>query len=113
MTNSADAERRILSSAVEDYTGLWELLWELSTARSGGVSNADRALAETALRSLLDRGWVALYRGREFAGEEQPVPAMEFDSVLAQDESWSEPAKGAIQVRVAATQAGEDEFRRT
>jgi hypothetical protein len=49
-------ERKIMSMALEDWTGLWEPLWYLKTVAPELEPEASEKLVESALWSLYSRG---------------------------------------------------------
>ena len=103
-------ERAILFAAIEDYTGLWELRWELEADPSAPEKQLAQEARE-ALRSLLQEGFVSLFRGDRFAGEQTVVPPAEIESVLSVDSNWVEPEAGTrVHIRVGATAAGESAY---
>ncbi len=88
----------ILERAVEDYTGLWELL-PLDTSNSSTAVRAE-------VQELLKRGWVTLFRGISFDGDEKVVDS-EIDEVLRDKHSWRVPEGSQVHFRIGATVAGE------
>lgn len=105
--NATKIEREILSAAVEDYTGLWEILWQLNTDYPEKPPEANRRMAADAIVSLAERGLIALYLGAEFPAGARRIEPAEVSSVLDADAHWNEPAAHAEHVRLAATDSGE------
>jgi len=112
MISDQQTERILLSSANEDYVGLYELIWELNAKFPETTLAEKYGAAERAARKLLDLGWLSLYRtdpgwksfrelDRTFAEEELSDPT-----------SWYPVKHSASEVEgvcivLAATEAGE------
>ena len=105
-----EMERLALERAVEDFTGLWELAWDFD-ARFPGRGDDVVPNARKAIDDLLERGWVSLYRGVRFDGDQVAVPSTEAKRLLARKESWQEPAPSEVQLRIGATPKGELAYR--
>ena len=57
-----EAEARLLSSANEDYTGLYEAVWELNSAYPKASLGDKYDAAKDAICALLSKGFVSLYK---------------------------------------------------
>lgn len=112
MINSKDAKRLVLTSATEDYTGLYEVVWELNTMYSTASLGGKYAAAETAVRELLQQGWIALYRRRDGGTDEtyEPIEATSIEEVLTNPVSWY-PDYGGVCIVLASTEEGERAYR--
>lgn len=108
--NANRIEQEVLSAAVEDYTGLWEILWQLNNEFPGAPPFENRRAATRVIASLVDRGLVALYLGSDFPSGARRIALDEVAEVLRADANWSEPPPHAEHVRLAATDAGEREL---
>ena len=102
-----DDVKAILWLAIEDYSGLWEAVWELRTDHPevGAAVLADRARDH--LVDLIDRGLVRLYRCQEPYGDLAEIEDHEVGEVLATAENWFEPGPGSVSIRFGATASGE------
>lgn len=104
-----EALAELLELVVEEDSGLWELAWRLQTF--GLEPPESRRVAEAALRELLARGWVEVYRRPEARGGPGAPGPSGPDAALAQEASWQEPeGPGAAEVRVRATASGRRAF---
>jgi hypothetical protein len=103
-----DLARSILERSVEDYTGLWELL---SLDELPPHAHSAQAPAEliAGVRDLLERGWVALFLGNLFDGDQQEITSNP-DKILSDVNSWRPPDKDKAHIRLAATSSGEDAY---
>lgn len=110
--NPATVEREILDMATEDFCGLWEIIWRLRDLSPRGLTLELRNKAESAVRELLAKGWIELYRCAGVSVEEKLIPIDELDRVLSEPASWKEPSKGSVQFLLAATPRGERVYYR-
>ena len=101
-------EEKALWLAIEDYSGLWEVFWEMDPELT---QTQKREIAEQAVRSLLARGWIALYRCYGVSEEEQPLPLAEYEGALSDPANWNTPTAGSVQVLIGATEEGKRAYR--
>ena len=98
----------ILDLAVEDFYGLWELVWRLQTCDPGLSRERAIQAARSALVALHEQDLVELYRGTK--GDPLPITAADVPSLLAEEESWNEPREGTGTLLFGATQKGEEVY---
>ena len=103
-------ERKILWAAIEDYAGLWELVWELNTSFPQIPEIDRRSGAEAIVRSLLARGYVRLFERNRVGENEKLVPNERWEDLLRDEARWREPVGGATEILIAATDAGEEYY---
>jgi hypothetical protein len=110
----SDTERRVLDSASEDYTQLWELQAPLTlieedeegrVRRRDEQAPASRAELVRAVERLLRLGLIQLVR-RTGVDERTPVDEPARAAVLADGDRWR--ADGPNDIEVVATDAGHD-----
>lgn len=102
----------VLWLAIEEASGLWEVLWDLKP-KYPTVSEEERfAEASKAVSELVSRGWVEVYRSREPSGALEPVPPSSVGSLLADRANWEEPRNGDTSIRIAATDRGRRKLTR-
>ena len=111
--NTLSAETNaILWASIEDYFGLWEVVWEL---RSEPLNVPDKDCLESAqqiVRGLLGKRWVKLYGRRGVTFKEEPLPEEEWATILADNAAWSEPENAnALAVLIASTDEGEAAYQ--
>ncbi|HEX5495988.1 MAG TPA: hypothetical protein VFX70_15575 [Mycobacteriales bacterium] len=102
--------RAILWLAIEDFAGLWEVVWQLRSITPEAQEPELRESARRIVSDLLRRGWVNLYECQEPYGEMRKVPSADAAGLLARETYWSEPAADAVSIRVGATTSGEAAF---
>lgn len=104
----------ILDMAVDDFIGLWEILWRTRSLVPEGREEEVRLTATDQTRDLLEQGLVALFRGTRFAGDEVPLSRDEALAVLSDADQWEPPPQGdATHVRLAATREGEKAYQQS
>lgn len=95
-----DLDAMILDLANDDYTGLWEFIWQAEAARDGIRRDEIRATLGLAIERLILAGKLEIFRGVSFTGEEQPISGNQAHSVLANPRSWEPAAAGEAHIRV-------------
>jgi hypothetical protein len=103
--NASVVQRELLSLSVEDFYGLWEVLWRVRNLYPERPDSELKEIAETAVRQLLSNGWIALYR--QAGVERTEIRADEVDALLWDPGNWIEPTSKLSSVVIGATAAGE------
>lgn len=95
---------RILYSATEDWTALWELVVDVSTYSDRNIPRARRIVLR-----FLDRGWLTFVRERLEPFERDDVADDQARTELADDEvwNWDGPRNPAGELMAVATDKGE------
>ena len=104
---------RIIVLAVEDYSGLWEVIWEINSSFPELSKNDKLSKAKKAIKILKDAGWVAFYYCSEPYGELTPIQARKIDQIIENDLSW-EPihqVEGVRSIRITTTDKGERAYQ--
>lgn len=104
-------KRTLLWAAIEDYSGLWEAVWELRSVHPEMSTKSLEATARGILEELLREGNIDLYWCQEPYGDMTLVPESEAAGLLAADEAFADPAEDALSVRFSATPSGEALYR--
>jgi hypothetical protein len=97
----------ILSSAVEDFCGMWEVLWALRSRYPDATEIELKDVAINEMLELLRSDLIRLYSGDLFEGEEKALKTEEASSEILLAENWIPPQQGKPHVRFAATEHGE------
>ena len=109
MINTKEAIKKIIWAAIEDYIGVWEIPWELSS-----LSDSDSEklrISKKIVELLLKRNLVKLYSCKEPYGE--MIELSNFDEemkILNDDKIWNTPKENDIGIRIGATQIGQDYY---
>ncbi|HEV7935273.1 MAG TPA: hypothetical protein VGP70_23545 [Actinomadura sp.] len=107
MTTEEQFRKAVLWAAIEDYSGLWEIVWELNTLDPEGAEKQHIQMSKAIVRDFLNRDWVQLFWCQEPYGGVTLIAEKEIGQVLADAASWMPPDPEAVSVRVSATDAGE------
>ena len=112
MIDPKTTEAEILSSGAEDWFGLYEIVWGLNSKHPGTSMGDKYQAAEAALRSLLARGWVQLYR-EVGTGQgplrHDPIDPSAYDEILSNPTGWY-PEYDGIRIVYTATPAGQQAY---
>ena len=103
--------KKILWLGMEDYSGLWEILWELNTLYPEISETKKYELAQNTVQALIDKGYLNLYRCEEPYDKLSKVSSNEAYSLIDDFESWKEPKPNSISLRIGTTQKGEDAYK--
>ena len=110
--NLPTQQRKILEMCTEDVYGLWEILWGLQDLFPDSTRSALRNTAESALKELLAKGWICLFRRSGTAGEEVVLQPEEAGIAISDQRNWDEPTIDSEQIVVGATAEGEEAYYR-
>ncbi len=115
MISDQRTERILLSTANEDYTGLYELIWVLNTKFPDAPLGEKYSAAERATRKLLDLGWVRLYRTDLRWQRFEELDTSSAKEALSEPTSWYPvkswgPESEGVLIVFAATEAGEQAY---
>jgi len=99
--------KTLLWLAIEDYSGLWEAVWELRSLHPRADSDELIATSKEVLAGFLRDGLIELYRCVEPYGDMTRVDDGDAPRLLEVAEGWDAPEDGALSVRFSATSAGE------
>jgi hypothetical protein len=103
--------RRVLWLAIEDYSGLWEVIWELNAQIPNRESDRTRVLAKRLVYDLLAKGLIQIYQCQEPDGDPVAVSADAGKKALEQTEAWEPPRFDGSSWRIGATDEGERAYR--
>jgi hypothetical protein len=111
----------LLADAVDDWYGLYEIIWGLRVLYPHADDAERRAVGEAALRDLVAKGWACLLAATytNDGSKRRPLSPAETEAALGDDASWADPvvdeAEGAVEesrdtgperVEFTATDAG-------
>ena len=105
-------EAELFYDAADDFFGLWESIAGMRSLFPNYSDTRLREVAEKTLRSLISKGWIALYRRKAFEPEGIPLAPHEVEAALANDENWQPPtAVGSDEICYSATEEGDHAYR--
>lgn len=97
---------KILWSSIEDYVGLWELVWELN---SSGLSDS-RSLVDSILKYLLKEKLIKLYYSKWGKDELLEIDNEHVSSLLLDSKYWEAPSLDQLCIKVGSTIKGEEYY---
>ena len=102
-------EREVLELVVEDYYGLWEIVWRLENV-FGPYPNSAAGEAARIVEGLRSHGLVTLWV-REWTDDE-PLPLGQTGHVvnLRNPSTWAVPPPDQHQILITATELGRGEL---
>lgn len=110
-TPTLEAARSIvLTCAVEDYSGLYEVLWDLNARFPDTSDDARLRVAQTAVEQLLREGLVEIFAARWAQDSFDAIPKEQALELLHDLTSW-QPAEEYF--CVGATSDGEELWRKS
>ncbi|MDR0312790.1 MAG: hypothetical protein LBI14_04265 [Treponema sp.] len=100
-------EEKILWAAIEDYAGLWEVIWEFGNEIPPISFNEIQAT----VLSLFNQGCIELFRCKEPYGEVVKIDDGCMD-ILSDKANWDTPNQStSSSVRISVTESGERLYR--
>ena len=103
--DQSKVERVALLQAIEDFSGLWEILWELNGLDPDGEETAHIGGAIGAIKRLARDGYVEVFYCQEPYEEMLRVEDEELTNVLGDTRMWRGPEPDSRSVRIGATEA--------
>lgn len=98
---------KILWSTIEDYVGLWEILWELNSVlpENGHEENQERA--KKILRYFLEQKLVTFYMNKWGRDELEELQFQEALKILDEEKYWNAPEINELCIKIGNTEKGE------
>jgi hypothetical protein len=104
--------KALLWASIEDYCGLWELVWELNTLHPNNSSQENQRIALRYVLYFLSKDLVKLFYCQEPYGRLTEVVGIDsYVDFLQESNIWAPPLPGTRSVRVSATGAGEKYYK--
>ena len=111
MTQHQEISKKILWSGIEDYTGLWEIYWELNSAYAGLSETEKRQILCKLLISFVDQNWVTLFWCKEPYGELTTIENSVVKDILSNPLVFNEPDSENFAIRFKTSQLGEEAMK--
>ena len=111
MKQRQEISKKILWSGIEDYTGLWEIYWELNSAYAYLSETEKRQILCELLISFVDRNWVTLFWCKEPYGELKIIENSVVKDILSNPLVFNEPGSGNFAIRFKTSQLGEETLK--
>ena len=110
MIDLLQVRARALLSGLEDYTGFYELLWELKHFPDA-TETEKVAAASSVLAALLSENFVEVFSSIWASGSFVPVANDRATALIADPKSWKQPESSESYLAFATTPTGEAAYR--
>lgn len=101
----------LLWSTIEDYSGLWELFWEVNSTLKGNSSH-NKELTRKILLYFLENNLIKLYFDKWGNDQLEEVDSEEAREIVMGEKFWSPPKLNDICVKIGSTDKGEEYYNR-
>ncbi|MCB9333494.1 MAG: hypothetical protein H6574_20740 [Lewinellaceae bacterium] len=98
---------KILWSTIEDFVGLWEVLWELNSIFPEKSHDKNKKNAKKILRYFLEQNLVVLYLNKWGSDQLEEMSLNESIKILEDDKYWRPPLINELCIKVGNTEKGE------
>jgi hypothetical protein len=99
-------EKRILWAAIEEYAGLWEIIWEFGNE----IIPVHFSEIQTSVIELLKKGYIELFRCKDPEGYIIRINDCCID-ILTDKINWDPPDPFDFTIRISATESGENYYK--
>lgn len=97
---------KLLWSTIEEYTGLWELQWEINSEENG-IFESNKKLGKEILCLFLKSGLIKLYYDKWGNDQLQEIGLEEAVEKLNEDIFWEAPGINDVCIKAGSTEKGE------
>jgi len=98
---------KILWSTIEDFVGLWEILWELNSVLPEKSRKENQENAKLILRYFLEQKLVTFYFNKWGSDELEVLPYNRSMKLLDDEKFWDAPALKELCIKIGNTGKGE------
>jgi hypothetical protein len=100
--------KKVLWASIEDYCGLWELVWEINTLHPNLSRKDSQHIALQCMLYLISKDLARLFYCQEPYGKMiEIVDRNIYHSLLEDLKVWKPPLPGRRSIRIYATKSGE------
>jgi hypothetical protein len=100
-------EEKILWAAIEDYAGLWEVVWEFGNE----IPPIPFGIIQATVLSFFNQGYIELFRCKEPYGEVTKIDDGCMD-ILSDKANWDPPNQLSLfSIRISATESGKSYYK--
>jgi len=103
-----DIVYKILWSTIEDFVGLWEILWELNSALPEKSQKENQEKARRILRYFLEQSLVTFYMNKWGSDELEKLYFNEALKLLEDEKYWNAPAVNELCIKIGNTEKGKN-----
>ncbi len=98
---------KILWSTIEDFVGLWDVLWELNSVLPEKIHKENHQLADQILRYLLDQNLIKFYLNRWGNDNLEELESSEALKLLDEEKYWNPPSMNELCIKIGNTEKGQ------
>lgn len=102
-----DLAYKILWSTIEDFVGLWEILWELNSLRPNKSQEENQEIARKILICFLKQNLISFYMSQWGSDELKELEFSEAFKLVEDDKFWNPPAINELCIKIGNTEKGE------
>ena len=101
---------KILWSTIEDYVGLWEILWELDSELPSNNNKENQENARKILKYFIDENLVTFYLNKWGSDELEELSFNETIIHLKEKKYWKAPKINELCIKIGNTEKGENYY---
>jgi lauroyl/myristoyl acyltransferase len=102
-----DIVYKVLWSTIEDFVGLWEVLWELNSVLPEKSEKENQNCAKKILKHFLQHNLVIFYTNKWGSDELNELKYNEAIKSLEDEKYWNAPAINEMCIKIGNTEKGE------
>lgn len=102
-----DIVYKILWGTIEDFVGLWEILWEINSLLPQKSQEENQENIKKILCYFLEQNLVTFYLNRWGSDELEELKSDEALKILKEEKYWNPPAINQLCIKVGSTEKGE------
>ena len=99
---------KILWSTIEDFVGLWEILWELNSELPEKSQIENQESARKILRYFLEQNLVIFYVNKWGSDKLEGLQFNEALKILEDEKYWNAPRINELCIKIGNTEKGEN-----
>jgi len=102
-----DIVYKILWSAIEDFVGLWEILWELNSVLTDKSQEENQEIARKILRYFLEQNLITFYVSKWGSDKLEELDFGEALKLIEDKKYWNAPSINELCIKIGNTEKGE------
>lgn len=102
---------KILWSTIEEFTGLWEIHWELNSLFPQNSSEENREIGKKILIYFLETDFIRIYFDKWGVDKLKAVDKLDEVKVLNDNKFWEAPLINEICIKAGCTVKGEEVYK--
>jgi len=102
-----DIVYKILWSTIEDFVGLWEILWELNSVLTDKSQEENQEIAKKILRYFLEQNLITFYVSKWGSDKLEELDFGEALKLIEDKKYWNAPSINELCIKIGNTEKGE------